>query len=451
MALPRALLVAALLVVAGCSAPFGADTATESPEPTVETTGTATRAPTTTAPSGSEPTATTTATEPEVTATPTSTSTSTPTESGADGPAVRVIGGELPIDANRTYARLAGLLGTDAEAPERVSVVESSAASIPGSVAAVPDALARLGVVYEAPESNGSGPSYAGLTTSADSIRLNAAILNDTGDAELVLAHEYVHAVQFQQAAFYNTRRTIDATGIGPNQLYRATIEGAATYAMERYRRAYVPDEPSQVGQQMADYRRSDNPGRQFLVAPYAFGGRYLQERFESAANLSAVYESPPRTTEALIHGYAPGEEPPVPLSVAANGSEWFAVDSGDRVGELSTRIAIRTGTNDTVAAAAADGWGNDRLIEFRNGERTGYAWVLRWDDGKNATEFADHFGSYLDSRANLDDGLWRTGGGTAFRFVRNSERTTTVVFGAPAFVRGASTSGGANVTVSAP
>jgi hypothetical protein len=444
MARRRTLLVAALVVLAGCSAPFGGDASTGSPATTADASPTATAAPTTTADSP-DPTATPTATR---TATPTSTETADPAD---EGPAVRVIGGELPVDANRTYARLAGLLGTDAEAPERVSVVDPSTASIPGSIAAVPDALVRLGVVYEAPAGNSSGPSYAGLTTSADSIRLNAAILNDTDDTELVLAHEYVHTVQFQQGAFYNARRAINATGIGPNQLYRATIEGAATYATERYRRQHVPGAPSRVGNQMADYRRSENPGRQFLVAPYAFGGRYLKDRFDSAANLSAVYESPPKTTETLIHGYAPGAEPPVPLSVSANGSEWFAVDSGDRVGELSTRIALRTETNETAAAAAADGWGNDRLIEFRYEERTGYAWVLRWDDAANATEFADHFGTYLDARATEADGLWRTGGDTAFRFVRTSERTTVVVFGAPEFVRGASASGGANVTVTAP
>jgi hypothetical protein len=233
--------------------------------------------------------------------------------------------------------------------------------------------------------------------------------------------------------------------------VYRATIEGAATYAMERYRKQYLPDEPSQTGDQMEDYLGSDDPGRQFLVAPYAFGGRYLQDRFDSAANLSAVYESPPRTTEALIHGYAPGAEPPVPLSTTVNASEWYAIGEETRVGELATRIALRTETNDTYAAAGADGWGNDQLIELRNDGQTGYAWVLRWDDAKNATEFADHFGTYLDSRANRSGGLWRADDGTAFEVRRTSDRTTVVLFGAPEFVRTASASGGANVTVTTP
>lgn len=446
MALRRALFVAVLVVLAGCSAPFGGGSATDAPTPTVEGTPTVTEAPTTSTESSGPTTTSTVTTTPTATPTPTET-----TDPDPEGPSVRVIGGDLPIDANRTYARLAGLLGTDAEAPERISIVDPSSASIPGSISAVPDPLARLGVTYEASAGSSSGPSFAGLTTSADSIRLNAAILNDTANAELVLAHEYVHTVQYQQAAFYDTRRGIDARGIGPNQLYRATIEGAATYAMEQYRKQYLPDEPSQTGDQMADYRRSDNPGRQYLIAPYAFGGRYLEARLDSAANVSAVYESPPRTTEALIHGYAPGAEPPVPLSITVNASEWFATGEGGRVGELSTRIVLRTETNETFAAAGADGWGNDRVVEFLNGDATGYAWVLRWDDAANATEFADHFGAYLDGSATESDGLWRTGGDTAFRLLRTSDRTTVVLFGAPDFVRAATAEGGTNVTVSAP
>lgn len=450
MTLRRALLVAALVVLAGCNAPLAGDRAGDVSTPAVDGTITATES--TTTAGATDPTSTTTAMSTETTTptrTETPTETATPPPDDPDRYEIRVTGGDLPVDANRTYARVAAILDTDARAPYEIAIDSPEESNIPSSTFRIPDALRTLGVVYEAPED--AGPSYAGLTTSGSQIRLNSAILDDDARTEIVLAHEYVHTVQFRTDAFRSIGRAYDVLGPGPRQASTATIEGAATYLEEVYARQHLEDYPSPIRLELDAYARTENPGRKYLVAPYAFGGRYLQQRLDSPANLSAAYERPPRTTEAVIHGLEPGAEPPVPLSVTTNGSEWYAIGSDKRVGELGLRIALGTEVNDTLAAAGADGWGNDRVIEFRGGEGEAFAWALRWDDDENATEFAEVFGRYLETRANRTDGLWRTGEGTAFRFVRTGDRTTVVLYGSPGFVRNASASGQSNVTVTAP
>jgi hypothetical protein len=453
MAHRRTLLVAVLVVLAGCSAPFGSGPATDA-DPSVPTdqptaaTPTPGDTPTTTA--TETPTTTQTETPEETETEPPETETETTTDPDGDGPRpydVNVVGEGMPADANLTFARVNELLNTSVEEPSTVEIVSEEEATITSGQSQVPGPLQLLGVTYE---QNGS-PSYAGLTSGPDTIKMNSGIFDDPYDTKTTLAHEYVHAVQFRKQVFGDVQYSYDISGPGPRHANTGTIEGAATYTMDVYAERYLEDPKSATDARLEFLRTGNDSGYKFLIAPYAFGGRYFEERFDSPAELSAAYENPPKTTEALIHGYAPGEEPPVDLSIDAEDGDWYDIGSSERVGELSTRIALDTELNYSTAVAGADGWGNDRLMEFLNDGNVSYAWALRWDDAANATEFGDTFGTYLDERATEDGETWVATDGTAFRLVQTSDRTTVVLFGAEEFVRGASASGGTNVTVTAP
>jgi hypothetical protein len=100
-------------------------------------------------------------------------------------------------------------------------------------------------------------------------------------------------------------------------------------------------------------------------------------------------------------------------------------------------------------AAAAAAGWGADRLIQFDHRDHdTAYAWVLRWDDPDEADEFAAAMTDYLDARGDRTAGHW-TDGDATFALHRVDDETVVVLAGPEPFVDNATATGSnADVTV---
>jgi hypothetical protein len=156
------------------------------------------------------------------------------------------------------------------------------------------------------------------------------------------------------------------------------------------------------------------------------------------------VFEDPPRTSEELLHGLAGGAEPPADLAVAAEtGGEW-RVQRRYPGGELRLRAMLTSALPGSDAAEAAAGWGNDTVLQFRDGNVTGAAWVLRFDDPAEAEEFATLFGTYeatVEGERNA-----------SVRLVRVAAETVVVLGGAASFVSGTTATGtDASVTVRAP
>jgi hypothetical protein len=109
--------------------------------------------------------------------------------------------------------------------------------------------------------------------------------------------------------------------------------------------------------------------------------------------------------------------------------------------GELFVRSLFGTGLNESAAAELADGWGNDRQLEFEGTNSTGFAWVLRWDDAANATEFENGVATYLE----------QTDTPGPVRVDRVAPETTVLFAGDESFVQNATASGGnSTVTVTA-
>jgi len=340
----------------------------------------------------------------------------------------------LPVDAKRVFERTAALLGApDATAPQ-VRVREPAAMTVRPEA---PAFLARLGVRY------GDRAVTVDASAGGGVVRLSRGALNRS-DLRYVLAHEFTHALQQGRQNF--SRRfyaSVETRGLGVGLLQRSIAEGAATYAGNRYWRAHVGETPTPATRLSRSYAETDDPAVLYSRAPYYFGYRYLAERNVSPANLTAVYDDPPRTTEELVHGLPPGSEPPAPLTVTVEGG---TAEREGRVGELATRLALRSELNRSAAAAAAAGWGEDRLLRFP-GEPTNYVWVLRWDDRANATEFERAARRYLDRRGTPTASGWRDEG-VAFQVRRLAPRTTALVTGEPGFVSTVTVEGNVSVTV---
>jgi len=414
MSARTALLLAVLLLVAGCNAPSDRADGTGQPT-TVES------------PSDRE----------------TTTTAGTTQTASTNFSTIPVEGGRLGVDPNRVYRRLTGQLGVDVRPPDRIRVVDPS---VTKAILEPPNFLARLGVRTPASE---TGLSARAIGT--DVIQVNRSVATRPR-VEALLAHEFVHVVQLRRNAtdrmFASPGWADLPYGVERRLLIDSVEEGVATHAATRYQRPSTDTLPQGTRYERL-YRRQETAAGRYFMAPYWFGYRYVADRVAENGTVASVYDRPPRTTEAIIHRLEPGTEPPVPVSVNVTADQWQA-DDRERVGELGTRIALSASHNASRAAAGADGWGNDVLVPFRHDSATGYVWVLRWDDAANESEFRTAFTDALDRQTTRTDLGWRDDD-TAFRVRQGEERTTVVTVGPPEFVRNASANVGQQVVTRGP
>ncbi|MDS0260757.1 hypothetical protein NDI56_15220 [Haloarcula sp. S1CR25-12] len=366
------------------------------------------------------------------------------TDVTANGSQIRVEGGPIAADQGRLFQRIAQRRGVDVRPPERIQVIDPAEAE---STAEPPEFLQLLGV--HAPD---SGLGLAGQTIGHDLVRINRSVATDPR-IEGVLVHEYTHVIQNQRGAtgtmFESGRMdAIPPFGVERPLLILTVREGAATYAADRYQRANTDTLPQGIRYERL-YQRQDTAGGRYFVAPYRFGYRYVADRLAGNETVEAIYAQPPQSTEAIIHRYEPGAEPPANLTVDVTADQWEQRRRG-RVGELGTRIALSASLNESQSSAGAAGWGNDALVTFQNGSAKGYVWIARWDDTANESEFRTALGTALDRQARRTATGWRDGD-TAYRVRQGDARTTVVVVGPAAFARNATVELNQSVAVRGP
>jgi hypothetical protein len=422
------LAVAALLVLAGCAGgPTG--------EP-----GTATESP----PSSPQPT------DPATEATPEQTTDSgeqtTSVESNDSDVARRVSvddtatieNGTLPVNATLAFNRVESLTGTDVD-PWRVNVTNLS--EWRRGVQRVGASPLNRALGFENVSTDWSEPT--GLTT-------NGVVYIHPGDGtpaktERVLAHEYAHLVQYRTTIFpWQGRLSQPRLTTDLRKTRRSLVEGGAVFVADAYTDRYLGIQ-SNTAYARGLYRNGSATIRSAL-APYVFGSQYVEYRIDDPANLSAAYESYPRTTEQVIHNYSRAEEPPANLRVNATAeSEQWTYLGNNTLGEMTTRAALDTELDRERAAAAAAGWGTDRLGVYQhatNESRYGWAWVMRWDNASETDELQSALSTYTSAREGNSE--------TAFRVETVDDETVAVVFGDSRFVEGAEVAGtDGNVTVS--
>ncbi|QLH81897.1 hypothetical protein [Halosimplex pelagicum] len=455
-------LLAALLVLAGCSTILG-DGAT--PAPTDDgTTPAPTDAddPATPTPAPS-PAATPTTAPPTPTTTPTPTSTMTPTltpsptptptaipsptptatpappsNNGSDGVGesdrIVVRGGELPVNATAVYQRVERLM--DADAPEpTVEVTDADRIDFStGDLTASTEALGYRRGDGSISECGQFYPASAG----GDTVTIAPGNLS-AASVELVLAHEYVHIVQDEVEGY-------DRVGeIERYDVDHALTEGSAVYVADRYADRYDKrwNGTTPLGIRECIYDRIGD-GRRDLAGRYYFGGLHFEQRIDSPTNLSTVYRAPPRTTEQVIHGLAPDAEPVANLSVSVRQRGRWIGDTRERAGELRLRSWLYTGLPADRADTAATGWGADEILTFERGDRTSVAWVLRMDSAEDADELAAAVG---DLEATLE-----SRDATSVETARASDEAVVVFAGPDSFAADAEATGTAgDITVTVP
>jgi hypothetical protein len=350
---------------------------------------------------------------------------------------VTVEGSELPVEATTTFRRVLNLTGEQVAPP--TVVVESAHDS-----ATDPD-LSRFWLalgIRPHDESDPTGPyvrTHGATGIDGETVTVYEWVLDDPGLTETTLAHEFAHVVQFRngwgETALRRQHRVDGEISYDGATTYYLLREGAAVYVQTAYERRFLPDRETAMAHQAAAYENASAYAR-LLLARYHLGAEYVAGRADSPTDLEALHHDPPVSTEQLLHG---SDDPVAELTVETGDTGEWVERGRDRQGELFLRIALRTELNRSAAVDAAHGWGNDRRLTFVRGAAIGTAWVLRWDDAANASEFESSFRRYLDAKATRNGSVWRQDDGNAtYRLQRVTNRTTVVYIGNESFVRAA-------------
>jgi hypothetical protein len=251
------------------------------------------------------------------------------------------------------------------------------------------------------------------------------------------LVHELVHALQDQQFGLGESPGTQDA------QLARnGVVEGEANVIEQRYNERCsenwsciesVPSGPSGGSIDAGVITVITYP---YVVGPDFVGA--IEDRGGWSA-VDALYENYPPSTEQVTSPSLYPDEEPVDVSVPDRSTaDWerFDVDPvADTAGQASIQVMLQE--NDAGSGGyvgpASEGWDGDSLVPYRNGDRYGYVWETAWDTSADAREFRQ---AYLDA---LEDHHARDRGGNvytvpdsdpfgdAFRVTRDGNRVRIV------------------------
>lgn len=227
----------------------------------------------------------------------------------------------------------------------------------------------------------------------------------------MVVAHEYTHALQDHHYDLEGTRITDPSEGDAAlAQL--AAIEGDATLLMLLWAQENLtPQELNSIGEALnpADLELLESMPpilRRQLEFPYLEGFLFSLELFTAGFGWEPINEtlaSPPLSTEQVLHPakYRAGEEPvlvELPDLAGALGGGWQSAYT-QTMGELNIQVWVGGGEEPIETfpgmppqqphAAAAEGWGGDRLAMYES-DAGGWAiaWEIAWDSADDAEEF---------------------------------------------------------------
>ncbi|MCA9602759.1 MAG: hypothetical protein KC417_12070 [Myxococcales bacterium] len=227
------------------------------------------------------------------------------------------------------------------------------------------------------------------------------------GEADIVIVHEMVHALQDQHLAL--TDHHEDNLDTDASNAYHAVVEGDATLAMLGYlaKRMGANIELFTKNSTVLDTimaQASAMPGQEELgQAPaivriplmwsYFSGLKFCAVGYDRSGwrGVDTLHTHAPASTEQVIHPekYAANETPvaiELPALTDLEHSGLVKVKD-DTLGELEISIFFGAPDRDQDTVAAA-GWGGDRLRLYRRADGAGaFVWWMRWDTDADAKE----------------------------------------------------------------
>jgi len=234
---------------------------------------------------------------------------------------------------------------------------------------------------------------------------------------EIVLAHEYTHALQDQ----YFDLNSLPLEEEGNADLSIAVlslVEGDASLVQGIYIWTILDDsEREALSQELEEFESGafDAAPRfiqENITFPYESGLNFVMALVEQGEwqAIDQAYSDLPQSTEQILHPekYLDERDEPQDITMpdlqSVLGTGWSQLDS-DVLGELNMRIYLETFVDEAEATTAAEGWDGDRYVCLKNmdGEKL---LVLHsvWDSISDAAEFFNAYTAFVEEKSQ---GTW--------------------------------------------
>lgn len=234
-------------------------------------------------------------------------------------------------------------------------------------------------------------------------------------DRQMTLLHELVHALQDQH---YDVMEVVQWA---PDDTDRsgalsALAEGDATSAMFDGMMADGKTALSLPPGFIQERMRADSdplPGipniiHRSLKASYIDGLTFVHELRARGGfpAVDAAWKRPPKSTEQILHSNKyESDELPLPVAVPQPPSKDFNLVLHDTWGEQNLRLIFEEWLDLEKAAAAASGWGGDRIVAYSSPDRSMTVWHLVADDEAASKRYFSAFvQGYAEEREDLGD-----------------------------------------------
>lgn len=205
---------------------------------------------------------------------------------------------------------------------------------------------------------------------------------------EGLVTHEMSDAIEATVAVSMSSNVTANSQATAPQTTdamlaRQALSNGVSLYVSDLYVRRYGGHLNAS-----ALSATEKNWKRQVVQSVYYYGYRYAEQ-----TDRRTVHETTtPNSTTQILHPNETRSVTGVPTrpNLSVDSLEHVRTD---RIGELFVRAALRSkGVSPARAAAAADGWANDRMDYYRANGSTVVTWRVRW---QNTGERAEFIGAY--------------------------------------------------------
>ena len=215
-----------------------------------------------------------------------------------------------------------------------------------------------------------------------------------------VLVHELTHALEDQH--FGLDRDDLeDEASAG----FESLAEGSAGRIEEQYRESLTSAEQREADreEQSMGANVPDVPEvvQVAIGFPYAFGPELVEAIVGAGgqARLDGAFGQPPVSSEHVLEprSYLAGDNPkPVPVPVA--GGQAF--DDGE-IGQLFLFLMLRSELSTSDARQASDGWGGDRYVAWRDGDRTCVRMEFVMDSAADTGQLRSALAEWADGRGD--------------------------------------------------
>jgi hypothetical protein len=275
-------------------------------------------------------------------------------------------------------------------------------------------------------------------------------VANPTPLDEVLLAHEYVHAVTDQHYNLERMNKLQDERKDDEATALLSLVEGDATVMMFNYAARYLtPSQRNEVQSEAAatpstHLDAAPKALREALLFPYDEGARFVRSLIANGgiAALNSAYVTPPTSTEQIIHvsKFLGRRDDPTPVTMpdlaGAMGPGWKSIEGGG-VGELDVRLIVDQFLPIADAERAAAGWDGGRYAAAQSAKGTVVAAMTVWDSEVEAREATETLSRWLPARykgegnnvalAGLTGRGWESPSG-AGAVVRNGARVLLVL-----------------------